>query len=69
MQLHEKITKHIVKLSLSNIQEAARMAVVKTRQSKGMKTNKITERELELAERAYINGAIWAKNIIENNEV
>ena len=57
-----------VRLSLSNIQEAATKALLKTRQSKGMETNNITERELELAERAFINGAIWAKNIIENNE-
>ena len=57
-----------VRLSLLDIQEAAANALLLTRQSKGMKTNKITERELELAERAFINGAIWAKNKYEGNE-
>lgn len=67
---HDSKALHIadVRLSLSKIQKAARMAVIKTKKSKGMKTNKITERELELAERAYINGAIWAKNTIKNNK-
>ena len=55
-----------LRLSLSNIQEAARIALIKTKQPPNPPT---TERELELGERAFINGAFWAKNIIENNEV
>ena len=54
-------------LTLSKIRDAAQKATIATRLSRGMKTHNITEEMLELAERAYINGALWAKDFNENN--
>ena len=56
---------HVVRLSLLDIETAANKALELTKLPPNSKT---TERELELGRKAYINGAIWAKNKYEGNE-